>query len=1120
MMQDQLRRITRCAIVFGLIAILGGCQSSCSLFTTIDPDDAGHWSFVRQIVPKLLGRKVQGQTEAQLMVDVITAMPADQGRGELMNALMASPEFGAHWGDTLVDLLRVNREGIKGMSSCYASPMRATPDASLARLIAGQRADAPLSAASMPAPFNMADVVNASVLADNLFATYGAHVFAFEHKPVIGNETTEANRRDDLGNNFASIFLHRKLECMQCHHTSFSRSGPQTFWTRTFPVWGKFEASIFENEQGGDPARFNAMFRTGVSIPAPGQPGLQDDASSAAALAPWGNLQNCGGFRSRAALTDNLGVVPYLTSAQPAGASVWDVEGLLHQGRRTLATDGLVRNKPAVCSPCGTPACTVGTLPLPPEPTTTAIRTLFSDRQCFVCHAGASPAGTLNLEINTPAGQWANNLIEQEVAFAPGSGIKRVQRGSASGSYLITKLRNKATPATHPLHPLDVSSGGQGMPRAFAALSEMEIVQVESWIASLPTTGTPPLACAPCTATTCTAVGSEVDGPAALAYLVGMNVSDQVWQEMMGARLTISNYFPRSQDQMRVLWNLSEFTLIPNDWSLRELLKRIALSDYFNRRSPRTTAAATPYNEPLVRDPWVEADPRVPPVALSSTDPVGTVPPVPDPTYNRVANSDKHRNATSEGVHRHSVRSLTYSMHKALGWPAPRRFPGADYPSQELVKSIGQFSQDSEPGFRDADFQGLLKWEDTHKTCSKPAGIATDWIDRLLDGVRDHNLTTPATPLKKRQLALVMKDWFIGDPSLSTTVMSLDDGFSEKQVLDALFGGDVDTVNADASPAGRAALETQLREYCGVLVQTPQYWLAGLAPTGPGLALPLRVCNGTPCTYEEMCNQLGTQLMASGSRYRLVCGASSVSVFEPPSPMPFPGVDTALCRNGVCGFMPQPEELPLCLKGALKDPSRCLPERPPRCDLGCARIDCCGGPLPPLKANGLPRPSILLGWFEGSKIERADKLRVLPAAQRQGNGESTWRLAQPGQALAVGDLIEIAPGGSLEVTTSRGRFSTPRGGLPGRDDGQPWYLMVTGPSVARAEVHPVQAQKWTRPASEAQFIERYNEEQRTAPMRERQLNPKRHDPALRESMRSDAAAKGQRAQPAGSAPAK
>lgn len=179
-----LRRAARWALMFTLIGVIGGCQTRCSLFTSIDPDDAGHWSFVRQVVPKLLGRKVQGQAEAQLMVDVITATPEGRGREELMNALMASPEFSAHWGDTLVDLLRVNREGIKDMSTCFAAPLRATPDPTLAQLIAGQRADAPLSAASMPAPFNMADVVTSSVLADNLFATYAAHVFAFESKPV------------------------------------------------------------------------------------------------------------------------------------------------------------------------------------------------------------------------------------------------------------------------------------------------------------------------------------------------------------------------------------------------------------------------------------------------------------------------------------------------------------------------------------------------------------------------------------------------------------------------------------------------------------------------------------------------------------------------------------------------------------------------------------------------------------------------------------------------------------------------------------------------------------------------------------------------------------------------
>lgn len=1075
------RRIARNIVAVGLFASLSSCQSSCSLFTSIEPEDAGHWSFVRQAVPKLLGRKIKGHDEAKLMVDVINATPDNKGREELLNALMASSEFGAHWSETLVDLLRVNREGIKNNSTCYGTPMRTSADPGLANFITAQRADLSGFTGAPPAGFNMSDVVAAAVAADNLYPAYSGHVFAFEGKPVTGNMVTEANKRDDLGGNFNNIFLHRKIECMQCHNSSFSRSGPQTYWQRAWPIWGKFEAAVYENESGGNPANFNALFRTDIM------------GSAGTARTPWGGLQQCGAFRSATASGDALGASPYMTTSLPVGSSVWDVQRLLHQGRRTLAVDGLERNKPAACNVCTTPACTTGTLPAPPEPATTNIHTLFQSKGCFGCHGNASQAAQLNLEDNSPSADWTNNVIGIDVDFLPaGSGVKRVVRGDAAQSYLITKLRNKL-PASDPGHrALHASDTGSAMPLVGTALTEMQIQDVEAWINSLPTTGVPAPACSVCTSTTCTATPAELNGPAALTFLVGMNVADQVWQELMGQRLTIANYFPRTKDEMNVLWNLSEFGLISNDWSLQALTRRILLSDYFNRKSPLTTSAASPYNEPLVRDPWIEIDPRVPPVAQPGWTPASTTPPTADPAYSPGANPDKHKNAMSEGVHRYSVRSLTYSMHAALGWPAPQRFPGSAYPSKDLVKAIGQFAQDSEPGFRDAAFQGLLQWESVHKSCGKPAGTATDWVDRLLDAVAAHNTANPSAQITLRDAVIIMKDWMISDASVATNVLTFDDNLSEKQVLDTLFGSDIATAIADATPANRAALDTKLREFCGVLVQTPQFWLAGIAPTGPGETPRLRVCNGGACTYQDMCNQLDGLMSDAGSNYRLVCGTNTVSVQDR---VVSPFID--LCRKGVCGFEPIPEDLLECIRSP-RGPA-CFPKNPPGCNLGCAKIDCCGGPLPPLKRGGQPRPSMMLGWFEGSKIGTAKNVRVLPAAERRRAGEAKWLEAKPGMPLQLGDLLQLPAEAVLEVKTERGAFKTPKGGMPANPMHGPWYLMVTGPSATRAEVHPPMPMRWRQTAAELKRIDDYNKQQKQLQMRS-QEKPK-HDPALRQRMR-------------------
>lgn len=1082
------RRVARYTTMFLLAAAIGGCQSSCSLFTTIEPDDAGHWSFVRQVVPKLLGRKIKGHDEAKLLVDVINATPNERGREEVINALMQSPEFGSHWSETLVDLLRVNREGIKNNSACYGPAQRTSIDPAIASFITSERADLSGFTGTAPSGFNMTDVVSAAVAADNLYATYAAHLFALHSRPVTGNMVTEANKRDDLGGNFNSIFLHRKIECMQCHNSSFSRSGPQTYWQRTWAIWGKPEAAVYENEQGGNPANFNALFRT--------------DVTSGALRAPWGGpattrgLQSCGTFNTSAPTSDNLGASPYMTQLLPVGSSIWDVQRLLHQGRRTLANDGLVRSQPPECSVCSTAQCQTGTFPPLPEPATSNVHTLFSTRGCHTCHRAPSPAASMDLQ----SPNWTNNVIDIDVDFlAPGSGVKRVARGDAVSSYLVTKLRAKlqaTDPGHRDLHPDDT---GLPMPRGgLPALSETEIQQVEAWINSLPTATTTPMACAVCASTTCTAIGSELNGPAALAFLVGLNVSDQIWQELLGSRVTIANYFARTQDQMNVLWSLSEFTLIPNDWSLREVTKRILLSDYFNRKSPRTTSSSTstPYVEPIVLDPWIEADPRVPPISVPGWTPSSTTAPTPDPLYQPGDHPDKHKNSMSEGVHRYSVRSLTYSMHAALGWPAPRRFPGTSYPSKELVKSVGQFSQDSEPGFRDADFQGLLHWESVHKSCARPSGIAADWMDKLIDKITEFNTSNPSSQLTLRDVAIVMKDWFIADSSVSNAVLSLDDNLSEKQVLDSFFGGDIATLTADAT--NRTALDAKLREYCGVLVQTPQFWLAGIAPTDPGDTPRIRVCNdGTACTYQEMCTELNGRMSAAGSGYRLQCGANSVSVV----PRTAPGSILDLCRRGKCGFLALPDDRFRCVIKSERNPHACFPIDPPRCDPGCARIDCCGGPLPPIKPDGVPRPAMLLGWFEGSKIGAAKNVRVLTAADRRRGGEAEWRDAAPGMELKRGDLLQIPAGAVLEVETRRGAFTTPKGGMPTNPVKGPWYLVVTGPSALRSEAHPPMPLRWQQRPIEEKRIETYNQQQRELLLR----SPERpqHDAELRRKLRVD-----------------
>lgn len=1056
-----------------LVAGVGGCGPSCSLFTTIPSDDAGDVSFVRQAVPKLLGRKVRGTEETRLLVDVIAATPNGRGREELLGALMQDAEFSTHWQENLVDMLRVNRSGHKAQTSCYGTPLRASSDAALADFLLARRADLTGFAGTPPAAFNMSDVLASSFATDNVFAAYSAHLFAMQSKPLQGAEANEENQRTDMAETFMHAYLHRKSECMQCHNSSFSTTGPQTYWKRAWPVFGKFEKAVFANEQGGDPGQISSLFRTGASG------GSFDDPSSAPPRTPWGSLTNCGSFRSAAASVDTHGPAPHLTQPLPVGSSIWTVQSLLDEGRRSLALNGLVRRKPAACNACGTPACAGGGGPAPlPEPATSDVRTLLSSKGCMGCHGGASPAGGLNLA----AANWTDNLIDQP--SQRDATVQRVARGNATASMLSRKLRGTA-------------GSGTRMPPGGPYLSAGELTQIDNWIASLPPAGAP-MACAACTTDVCTATPSEVDGPPALAFLLAMNITDQVWSETMGAPLTIANYFPRTQSQSNVLWYLSEYTLVPNDWSLRSLLQRIMLSDYFNRKSPQTMSGASPYDEPLVLDPWTEIDPRFPPVAQPGWTAASMAAPVPDPTYSAAAQPANHKNSMAEGIHRYSARSLTYSMHAALGWPAPKRFADASYPSADLTKSIGQFVRDAEPGFRDTDFQGLLTWEAQHKSCARPVA-GPDWINRLVDSVAPFNAANPGAPIRLRDVVLTMKDWFINEPQIRVDALAHDGGQLEKGLLNGFFGvPDLDTALVDvSSAAARDALEGQLREYCGVLVQSPQYWLAGLAAGGSlGPAPRLRVCNGTPCTYLEMCQQLAGGMTRAGSALQLNCSASSVTVTERPQRRPWRDW-MAICPGGQCAFWRLPIELDACLRQG--DAQRCLPKRPPRFDIGCQRIDCGGGPLPPLDRAGRFAPALLLGWFEGAKVDTARGVRVRRAAAPDG----PMQPLEPGQALAVGDLVEIPRGAMLSVDTARGAFKTPKDGLPMEEGQRAWYLMVTGPSVVQGRHDAVPELRWSFSVQDEAFIRAQRE--RVMGMGKPELHTQRgaYDEAVRNASRVD-----------------
>src|SRR5262249_54027693 len=89
------------------------------------PPDAGDVAFVRQAVPKLLGRKPRGAEEMKVLADLAETA----GREAVLRALMEEPEFVEHWTGVILDDLRVQRLEVANVTSaltgCFRTPMRA-----------------------------------------------------------------------------------------------------------------------------------------------------------------------------------------------------------------------------------------------------------------------------------------------------------------------------------------------------------------------------------------------------------------------------------------------------------------------------------------------------------------------------------------------------------------------------------------------------------------------------------------------------------------------------------------------------------------------------------------------------------------------------------------------------------------------------------------------------------------------------------------------------------------------------------------------------------------------------------------------------------------------------------
>lgn len=340
--------------------------------------------------------------------------------------------------------------------------------------------------------------------------------------------------------------------------------------------------------------------------------------------------------------------------------------------------------------------------------------------------------------------------------------------------------------------------------------------------------------------------GAITDPDTALAWLVTLKITEDVWKRTTGTALTIANYFPRNQAASELLYALAtRFT--QSGYSLKSLLVGVVTSDYFNRKPAEYGCGKTPYTYPPVFDPWVTADA--------------------DPT--------RRLNGPGDAITAADARTLVSATNAALEWsapPMPSRFP--DYgdidcddatcsqmqgycsqfqsccnaykgacqmngplPSEEVPfeRGVGMFLRNSERGFRGLDFQARLVWENRFGACARPKWMAADFIDNIVAaGAADPSATVG-------DVVAAIKDRLIGEPALVDA--------RELAALSAIFDATMEMPASKVTPSAA-------RELCGALLGSPQFLLQGIAGRGgnrPKLT-------PTDASYDAVCADVATRV--------------------------------------------------------------------------------------------------------------------------------------------------------------------------------------------------------------------------------------------------------------------
>jgi hypothetical protein len=355
--------------------------------------------------------------------------------------------------------------------------------------------------------------------------------------------------------------------------------------------------------------------------------------------------------------------------------------------------------------------------------------------------------------------------------------------------------------------------------------------------------------------------GTVLDQNVGFAWLYSANIANRVWREAMGYPLTVANNFPRNETQRDVMQGLAE-AFSENQYSLRNLVASVTTNPYYNQQTPDVCGATTAYHMPAIFDPFTKG----------SSDPTA------------------RGNGVGDSLHRFSAMVLLDSLSRAMWWDLPQRFGPSEDPDEQaglncgaglggvcneapvlvdFLRDSGVFLNDSESGYNGVDFTGLLHWE-LRTAQGQRIAFDGDCTGPLGSGCADVDYITQLVGIAAtsggtmRDVAAAIKDRLITESGI--------DNSGEAAAIAGVMGMSLDTPCANVAAAD---METAARRYAGVLLNSPQFLLAGAPSRDQDPANdPILVVPGT--SMQALCEVLGEQVL--GSDYTWSCSADGITI--------------------------------------------------------------------------------------------------------------------------------------------------------------------------------------------------------------------------------------------------